>query len=93
MQIVSPYRQLHVTTHDDVRPCVRLTIRCLSQVYISAVAKNGLVYFEVDSDSQLTKGLAAVLQEGLSGNTPDAIQAVKPFFMKMAGLSTSLTAG
>lgn len=67
--------------------------RCLSQVFISAEAKDGLVYYTVDSDSQLTKGLAVVLQEGLSGNSPAAIQAVKPYFMKMAGLSTSLTAG
>lgn len=67
--------------------------RCLSQVHIAAEVKDGLVYYTVDSDSQLTKGLAAVLQVGLSGNSPEAIQAVKPFFMKMAGLSASLTAG
>lgn len=62
-------------------------------MYVAAKVKKGLIYYTVDSDSMLTKGLAAVLAEGLSGNSADAIQAVKPYFVKMAGLSTSLTPG
>lgn len=67
--------------------------RCLSRVYVAAEAKRGLIFYTIDSDSMLTKGLAAVLAEGLSGNSAEAIQAVKPYFVKMAGLSTSLTPG
>ncbi|CAM9926040.1 unnamed protein product, partial [Sphacelaria rigidula] len=66
---------------------------CLSRVYVAAEAKNGLIYYTVDSDSMLTKGLAAVLAQGLSGNSAEAIQLVKPYFVKMAGISTSLTPG
>jgi len=37
---------------------------------------DGLVYWAADSDSQLTKGLAALLVNGLSGCTPQEILQV-----------------
>ena len=67
--------------------------RCLSTVYVAAESKNGLVYFTSDSDAMITKGLARLLSMGLSGNTAEAIQRVKPEFIKVAGLQASLTAG
>lgn len=77
----------------SARNYVLIARRCLSRVYVAAEAKNGLIYYTVDSDSMLTKGLAAVLAQGLSGNSAEAIQLVKPYFVKMAGISTSLTPG
>lgn len=41
----------------------------------------------------ITKGMARLLSVGLSGNTAEAIQKVKPEFIKEAGLQASLTAG
>lgn len=67
--------------------------RCLSTVYVAAEVKDGLVYFQTDSDAMITKGLAGMLAMGLSGNTPESIQTVKPEFIKVAGLQASLTAG
>ena len=49
------------------------------------------MYFTADSDSQLTKGLAALLVEGLSGSTPKEIMAVEPDFVELLGLGQSLT--
>ena len=46
---------------------------CVSQVWVVPRIEDGLVYFTADSDSQLTKGLAALLVEGLSGSTPKEI--------------------
>lgn len=44
--------------------------RC-SQVWVKPeLREDGRVYFVADSDSQLTKGLAALLVLGLSGCTP-----------------------
>lgn len=67
--------------------------RCLSTVYVAAEVKDGLVYYSTDSDAMITKGLAGLLAMGLSGNSPEAIQAVKPEFIQVAGLQASLTAG
>lgn len=62
-------------------------------MYVAGEVKDGLVYFKTDSDAMLTKGLAAILARGLSGNTPASIQGVKPEFISAAGLRSSLTPG
>jgi cysteine desulfuration protein SufE len=64
---------------------------CVSQVFISAVWDDNQVFYTGDSDSQLVKGLVAVLIEGLNGLTPEAILAVTPDFIQDMGLNASLT--
>ncbi|KAL4443002.1 hypothetical protein ABPG77_008493 [Micractinium sp. CCAP 211/92] len=56
---------------------------CTAQVWVSAaLGADGRVVFSADSDSELTRGLAALLVEGLSGLTPDEVlqcdHSVKP---------------
>ncbi|KDP32627.1 hypothetical protein JCGZ_13177 [Jatropha curcas] len=65
---------------------------CVSQVWVRAyldVDKN--VVFEADSDSVLTKGLAALLVQGLSGRPVQEILRVSPDFAVLLGLQQSLT--
>lgn len=65
---------------------------CVSQVWVVCkLGDDGRMYFETDSDSALTKGLAALLVEGLSGATPGEILKVSPTFVEKLGLQQSLT--
>jgi len=64
---------------------------CVSQVFITAELANEGVQYHADSDSQLTKGLAAVLVEGLSGLKPADIVKLTPDFIQETGLGVSLT--
>lgn len=65
---------------------------CVSQVWVvPELREDGRIYWTADSDSQLTKGLAALLVLGLSGCTPPEILGVQPGFIEMLGLKQSLT--
>jgi len=64
---------------------------CVSQVWVKAWLAEDLVHFQADSDSQLTKGLAALLVQGLSGCSPQEILKIQPDFIEMLGLKQSLT--
>ncbi|PNH10424.1 SufE-like protein, chloroplastic [Tetrabaena socialis] len=58
---------------------------------VPELREDGKVYWRADSDSALTKGLAALLVTGLSGCTPAEILSVQPDFIEALGLKQSLT--
>uniref|UniRef100_A0A1D1Z5M2 SufE-like protein, chloroplastic n=1 Tax=Anthurium amnicola TaxID=1678845 RepID=A0A1D1Z5M2_9ARAE len=67
---------------------------CVSQVWVRAFVDPGdpaAVRFEADSDSALTKGLAALLVLGLSGAPVPDVARVPPDFVHLLGLRQSLT--
>ncbi|CAA3010755.1 Hypothetical predicted protein [Olea europaea subsp. europaea] len=65
---------------------------CVSQVWVRAYLDSDKnVIFEADSDSVLTKGLAALLVQGLSGRPVEEILRVSPDFAVLLGLQQSLT--
>ncbi|PIA50210.1 hypothetical protein AQUCO_01300742v1 [Aquilegia coerulea] len=65
---------------------------CVSQVWVRAYLDSDKnVHFEADSDSVLTKGLAALLVKGLSGEPVSQILTVSPNFITLLGLQQSLT--
>lgn len=64
---------------------------CVSQVWVTAELQDGKIWWKADSDSQLTKGLAALLVQGLSGLSPGEIVRVPADFIAQLGLQQSLT--
>jgi BolA-like protein 1 len=72
---------------------------CVSRVWVRAFKdpKEGdhgaepVVRFEADSDSQLTKGIAALLVFGLSGSPVSSIVRVTPDFIDLLGVRQSLS--
>ena len=64
---------------------------CVSQVFVQPVVDGELLHWQGDSDAQITKGLLALLIQGLDGLTPQQVMAVDPGFIADTGLAASLT--
>lgn len=64
---------------------------CVSQVYVVGELREGKLHWQGDSDAQITKGLLALLIEGLEGLTPAQAAAIDPSFLAATGLQASLT--
>ncbi|KAF0653730.1 SufE protein [Cyanobium sp. Copco_Reservoir_LC18] len=64
---------------------------CVSQVYVVGQLANGTLHWQGDSDAQITKGLLALLIEGMEGLTAEQVTAIDPSFLAATGLQASLT--
>ncbi|MGD1858299.1 MAG: SufE family protein [Leptolyngbyaceae cyanobacterium] len=77
---------------DDAKTPENKVKGCVSQVYIIADTNDqGHVRFQGDSDAQITKGLVALLIEGLKDLPPGDIVQLEPDFIKETQLDVSLT--
>ena len=64
---------------------------CVSQVYVVGQLVDGKLHWQGDSDAAITKGLLALLIEGLEGLTPQQAAALDPAILAATGLQASLT--
>ena len=64
---------------------------CVSQVYVVGQLVEGKLHWQGDSDAAITKGLLALLIEGMEGLEPAAAAAIDPAFLSETGLQASLT--
>ena len=64
---------------------------CVSQVYVVAELQDGRLHWQGDSDAAITKGLLALLIEGLEGLEPVQAANLDPAFLAETGLQASLT--
>ena len=64
---------------------------CVSQVYVVGQLVEGKLHWQGDSDAAITKGLLALLIEGLEGLDPAAAAGIDPGFLSETGLQASLT--
>lgn len=63
---------------------------CQSTVWLSAVFRNGRVYFFADSDAIIVKGLISMLIRVLSGNSPEDIVQAELQFIDTIGMHSHL---
>lgn len=63
---------------------------CQSTVWLVASFQNGLVHFQADSNTVITKGLISMLVRVLSDHTPDEIIDAKLEFIDKIGMTTHL---
>lgn len=64
---------------------------CQSKVWVAPRLEDGLLYFDADSDTSLTKGLIAILVKVLSGHTPEEIASTELDFIETIGLKKFLS--
>ncbi|MDD9139804.1 MAG: SufE family protein [Candidatus Cardinium sp.] len=59
---------------------------CLSKVWLVDRESAGLLFFQADSNTVITKGLIALLLQVLSGQPVQAIATAKLYFMEAIGM-------
>lgn len=64
---------------------------CQSRVWLQADMKDGLLYFQAESDALIVKGIVALLIRVLSGHTPDEILNADLYFIDRIGLKEHLS--
>ncbi len=65
---------------------------CQSKVWLHPTFKDGIIIFKADSDASITKGIAAILLEIYSPNTPSEILKINPDFITELELTKHLSA-
>jgi cysteine desulfuration protein SufE len=60
---------------------------CQSKVWLYSSFVDGKVFFEADSNTEITKGLVSLLVEIWSGQTPEDILNSELFFIEKIGMS------
>ncbi|MCP9832300.1 SufE family protein [Synechococcus sp. HJ21-Hayes] len=76
---------------DDYRNDAFKVKGCVSQVFVVGQLVDGKLHWQGDSDAAITKGLLALLIEGLEGLEPSAAAKLDPSFLAETGLQGSLT--
>lgn len=64
---------------------------CQSQIWLHAFTEDEKVYFEVECEASIVKGIAALLIQILSGNTPGEIKEADLYCIDKIGLRKHLS--
>ncbi len=76
---------------DEDKTDDKLIDGCQSKVWVHAEIRDGLVFFEADSDAVITKGIIALLIRVLSGKPAADIYSADLYFIKEIGLDKHLS--
>lgn len=66
---------------------------CQSIMYLSVTCKDGLLYFESESDAIISSGLAVLLIDVYNAQAPETILKCPPKYLEDLGIPASLTPG
>ncbi len=66
---------------------------CVSRVWLASDCEGGRMHYRAAAEGQIAEGMAAMLVTSLSGETPEAVLAVEPGFIREAGLAEALSPG
>lgn len=64
---------------------------CQSAVWLHAYTKDGLLYFDADSNTAITKGIVSLLVRVFSGQKPNDILTTEPTFIEKINLRSHLS--
>lgn len=64
---------------------------CQSTMYLHAELVGNVIHFTADSDALISAGLAAILIQVYSGETPETVLTCPPEYLETLGISASLT--
>ena len=64
---------------------------CQSQMYLHSYWSGNAIIFEAESDALISAGLASLLTQVYSGETPEVILKCPPTYLDELGISASLT--
>lgn len=64
---------------------------CQSTMYLQSEMRDGKVFFNVESDALISKGLAALLITVYSGESPESILKCPPDYLEQMGITANLT--
>lgn len=76
---------------EDMKIDKYLISGCQSKLWIVPEFRDGRLYFQVDSDAIITKGIASLVLRVLSGQTPEDILNANLDFINKIGLSNHLS--
>lgn len=69
----------------------RLLPGCVSQLWLVPEFRGGLCYFRMDADALITKGIAAVVCDFYTGETPADIITMETDFLGEVGITQALS--
>jgi cysteine desulfuration protein SufE len=64
---------------------------CLAKLWFVPEFRDGKCHFQADSDSAIIKGIATILCDFYSGQTPEDVLSVDPSFLEKVGITQHLT--
>lgn len=74
----------------DQQTADKLIKGCQSQVWLDADFSDGVMHYQADSDSLITKGMIALFIRVLDGESPDVILKTDMSFIDQTGLKDHL---